>query len=206
MRRLRFAVGLVLVAGAAGCYSHEPILKLNRSNREYLERLEIRLSLSSEQAAEYAMLAEADKPAFLQAKRRANLEELRELFADTSAVKARLMLDLSAVYARHGVAEGTVAAERPASLNFELAQLQERYYRELDDQKRRAVIADALEDLITALQALRQSGERIDEYLDMGFFARTFTEARALDREKLEEIADDLKAVGERLKPLLLPE
>jgi len=206
MRRGATIVGLALLAGSAGCYSQEPILELSRHNERYLERLEVKLSLSSDQVGEYEALPDQDKPAFLAQHRRDNIAELRDLFGDTSAVRARLMLDMRDAFARHGVASTVAAADRPPALNFELAALQETYYRALDEVRRRGAIVDGYEDLIKALQVLRMSSENLDEYLEMSSFARWFTEAKALDREKLKKIGEDLRVVAERLKPLVLPQ
>lgn len=75
-------------------------------------------------------------------------------------------------------------------------------YAELDKRLEVTYRFRALHDgIFSAIRALRESGERNLEYLKLGFFSRLFTDLEGLDRDKLKQIGDDLKAAGENLKP-----
>jgi hypothetical protein len=175
MARL-FLVLSVAALAVSGCASYGDVAKLNRTNQDYLARLDKQLSSDTAKSV-YAKLG-SSRAATLRAQSRAGLASIE--------AKSR---------------SSDVSAQQ-TYLNAELARIQTQFNAEADDDAGRAALLRALDGkLADAAKALHENGKDIQRYLDLGVLQRLFTDVRGMDTTKLKQIGEDLKSISEQLVP-----
>ena len=176
MARL-FLVLSVAALALSGCASYGDVAKLNRTNQDYLARLDKQLSSDTAVKPLYAKLG-SSQAATNHALSRAGLAsiEAKSRFSDTRAQQ---------IY-----------------LNAELARIQTQFNEEADDDAGRAALLRALDGkLADAAKALHENGKDIQRYLNLGVLERLFTDVQGMDTTKLKQIGEDLKSISGQLAP-----
>ena len=174
----RFTLVLSIASLAlSGCANYGEVAKLNRTNQDYLARLDTQLSSTTAVKPLYDKLG-SSRAATLQALSRAGLAdvEAKSRFSDDKA--------------------------RQVYLNAELARIQTQFNDEADAAAQRAALLRALDGkLADAAKALHENGKDIQRYLDLGTLERLFTDVRGMDTTKLKQIGEDLKSISGQLAP-----
>ena len=202
---------LVLLAAVSCSSTGAAVSRLQARNREVIGRLAVALSaptpeVKAELLADYGQM-DPDRPspewtAKLQEAQKARAQELRGHFETTTSLEA--LLTHKEFVLRAELYEELATPHGKILLREALRKLQAEFDQGRKQARNRATELVALDRKIReALEQLDRNGRDIQEYLDLPWYKRLWTDVQGLDREKLKQMGEQLKEIKERLEPLL---
>lgn len=191
---------VVPAALAIGCADFGVVAQANRENLDGLEAMEMSLRLDASARAELARNGATwsanERQEFLAAKTKARIDALAAQLASTADLQDQAIAEDVAAR-RQGRREGKDESE----LRANAASIDARYRAEADRRRAEATLtAGGLQRVVDALAALRANGADIQEYLELPWWRRLYTDVKGMDREQLDAIGNDLDAIRTRLR------
>ncbi len=207
---------LVLLSLPIGCTSYSDVAGVNRTNLDYLRQLEIQLSTTPAEAQKLDGKTPEEIDAALATHQKLLSTELALLFSNKEFWTSyylkrdqayRTMIDYIESHGRKADDPADAGHSKDGPKVPPAVQAAIRQSLELDyldefarfDAESKAITKLYL-DLIRALAALRKNGADIQDYLDMAWHERLFTDVKGMDEAKLKEIGEDLSEAMKALK------